>query len=208
MIWSLGVPIKQLVTLVSLCRNWPRMFEHVVWPVNETFLWNYGMFVQLKFCGGFINLFLSWELVSKWKRSCFAVPTFETDVSVVLFWDYPKIVVGPFMLMSAGPESHYHVLFSALTWFLPCISCWFFVLPAKWLPAKQLWILLCRFWWVVVNFGVWGLDVFLYCIIPWYLCDLHVLSIWVEAAPRPRSHWVGITLGYDPALTSELCGVE
>ena len=52
------------------------------------------------------------------------------------------------------------------------------------------------------------MDVFLYCVIPWYLCDLHVLSIWVEAAPRPRSHWVGITLGYDPALTSELCGVE
>ena len=40
------------------------------------------------------------------------------------------------------------------------------------------------------------------CFIPWYLCDLHVLSIWVEAAPRPRGHWVGITLGYDPALTS------
>ena len=57
--------MKQLVTLVLLCRDWPRMFERVVWPVNETFLWNYGMFVQLKFCGGFINLFLSWEQVSE-----------------------------------------------------------------------------------------------------------------------------------------------
>ena len=61
MIWSLGVPMKQRVTLVSLCRDWPRIFERVVWLVNETFIWNYGMSVQLKCCGGFINLFLSWE---------------------------------------------------------------------------------------------------------------------------------------------------
>jgi len=47
--------MKQLVTLASLCRDWPRLFERVVWPENETFLWNYGMFVQLKFCGGNMN---------------------------------------------------------------------------------------------------------------------------------------------------------
>ena len=63
------------------------------------------------------------------KRSCFAAQT-ETDSSVFLFWDYPKTVVGPFTLMSVGPESHYHVLFSALAWFLPCILCWFFVISA------------------------------------------------------------------------------
>ena len=32
------------------------LFERVLWPIteNETFLWIYGMFEQMKFCGGFI----------------------------------------------------------------------------------------------------------------------------------------------------------
>ena len=57
--------MKQLVTLASLCRDWPRLFERVVWPENETFLWNNGMFVQLKFCGCKINQILYWELCEK-----------------------------------------------------------------------------------------------------------------------------------------------
>jgi len=57
--------MKQLVTLASLCRDWPRLFERVVWPENETFLWNYGMFVQLKFCGGNIIKFYSGNYAKK-----------------------------------------------------------------------------------------------------------------------------------------------
>ena len=50
-----GVSLQGLAKKVWTC----------LWLVNENLIWNYGMFVQLKFCGGFINLFLSWEQACK-----------------------------------------------------------------------------------------------------------------------------------------------
>ena len=184
---------KQQATLASLCRDWPNIVWTCLWPIteNETFLWIHGMFEQMKFCGDFkISILMG--------ITCDEGPLCIPDLrQIYLYWQWPFGTPEKNCWYVASCYHWCHVNRQAMGGNLCWFSSWlsyksgrreysFFYSAGPILPTELLCILLCRFWWVVVNLWVRGLDFAVYDLFPWWFCDLHVLSIWVEASPWPQ----------------------
>ena len=201
-LWSFGVPMKTAgntgVALQGLAKyclnvfvayNWKWNIFVDLWHVwtNEVLWWCYNLNSH--------GNYLQWGTAS---HNCI-----ETDLSVLTmtFGTPEKLLVRGFMLSLVPCDSPGHGGLN-LCWFSSWLSYKsgrreysFFYSAGPILPTELLCILLCRFWWVVVNLWVRGLD---FCCL--WSVSLVILRLTysihlgrsVASTPGP---WVGVTLG-------------